>query len=473
MAVQASDIKFLKSVTVTDTGINGGRKGQVEVVSGARHNLFPRVTKAERTAGITRYRKEFWSNLNADDDVAYGVLLFLEYPSSGGDRYYIGLGEQADTQSDILGTPLMWMGAGSLNTALSGGETQVEIVMENNDFEFEPGGLLHIANKVLTGQTVATGVGVGDSVEEIAGTWTKIANQTDIAYPYGVYLGSNTILSDHGSATEEFLTMETYLVSDEDIGTGDGVSNNPTLSDLASVTNGLVLQNEFRPMITTVCGGTSRIVYIEPDGSCSGYCSAGEINPTTGVWVTDIAWTTPPDDTEDILITYYDKNYNYTGNVVTVYLVDAVANPYAVANSIAGGCVNAGDVEPETTDWSEVSAAGIYDESTYPIVLYNDGVEYDIWTLTFTSPTAFTVAGLYNGSVGSGVVTSNFEPINPNTGQPFFTLDYRGWGGTWTAGDTVQFSTLPGAVPLWWKEFVPTGTSQEPDNLTILGWYAE
>jgi hypothetical protein len=59
MAVQASDIKFLKSVTVTDTGVNGGRKGQVEVVSGARHNLFPRVTKAERTAGVTRYRKEF------------------------------------------------------------------------------------------------------------------------------------------------------------------------------------------------------------------------------------------------------------------------------------------------------------------------------------------------------------------------------------------------------------------------------
>lgn len=473
MSVQASDIKFLKSVTVTDTGVNGGRKGQIEVVSGARHNLFPRVTKAERTAGVTRYRKEFWANLNADDDIAYDVVLFLEYPSNGGDRYYIGQGEQNDTQSDILGTPPLWMGAGTLNGALSGGETQVSILMESDDFEFEPGGFLHIANKILTGQTIASGVQIGDSVEEITGTWTKIANQTDIAYPYGIYLGSNNVLSEHWSATEEFLEMETNLVTDEDIGTGDGSTNNPTLTDLASVTNGLVLQDEFKPVVQTVCGGTLRTVYIETDGTCSGYCSAGEINPDTGVWVTDIFWTTPPDDTEDILITYYDKNYSYTGNVVAVDLVDSVANPYAVANTIAGGCIRAGNIGPEVEDWSEVSASGTFDESTYPLTLYNDGVEYDVWTITFTSATAFTVTGLYNGGVGSGVVTANFEAINPSTGEPFFTLDYRGWGGIWASGDTVQFTTIPGAVPVWWKEIVPAGTAQEPDNITILGWYAE
>ncbi len=62
MAVVATDIKFRKSAIVTDTGSNGGRKSQTEVVSGTKHNLFPRITDAERTAGGTRYRKEFWIN---------------------------------------------------------------------------------------------------------------------------------------------------------------------------------------------------------------------------------------------------------------------------------------------------------------------------------------------------------------------------------------------------------------------------
>jgi translation elongation factor EF-Tu-like GTPase len=122
MSVQASDIKFKKSVVVTDTSANGGRKGQTEVVSGARHNLFPRVSKAERTAGVTRYRKEFWCNENADDDVAFDLMVFAEFPSNGGDRFAIGKGSQTNTQGDIATTPPDWLGVGKLETALLGSE---------------------------------------------------------------------------------------------------------------------------------------------------------------------------------------------------------------------------------------------------------------------------------------------------------------------------------------------------------------
>jgi hypothetical protein len=473
MTISASDVVFRKSATVTNTTANGGRKGQTQVVTGARHGLFPRVTAVERSAGVTRYRKEFWCNDNADDESAYDVMAFLEFPSNGGDRFYLGKGSQTDTQGDIATHPPLWMGCGSLNSALSGSETEVDLLMESDDFEFEPGGYLHLANKFLTSQTIDTGVVEGDSVTYSGGTWYKIASTSDIEYPNGVYVGGNKVLTEHGSLSEEYLLLAENKTTDEAIGTGDGSSTSPTLTDLAAVTNGVVSQYDYRPVITTTCGSVARTVYIDEDGTCSGYCSAGEINLDTGVWVTDITWTTAPDNTEDILITYYDKNYSYSGNVVTVELDGSVAGSYATSDTYGAGCIYESEVITSSDNWAETSTSGTYDETTYPLVLYNDGTEEDTFTITFTSATAFTCAGLNEGSLGSGSITADFEPVNPNTGEKYFTLDKDGWGGTWAAGETVVFQTHPSAIPIWWKEVVPASTSAEDNNIAILGFYSE
>jgi hypothetical protein len=203
MSVQAADIKFRKSEYVTDTGANGGRKGQIEVISGARHNLFPRVSKAERTAGLTRYRKEFWCNENPDDDVAFDLMDFLEFPSNGGDRFAIGKGTQTDVQTDIIASPPDWFGVGKLETALNGGETQVKLTMESDDFVFPNDGYLHLTDKFDTGQTVDADVGIGNSVEFSGGTWSKIAATDDIVYPKGLYVGSNTVMTTKETTNEE------------------------------------------------------------------------------------------------------------------------------------------------------------------------------------------------------------------------------------------------------------------------------
>ena len=196
---------------------------------------------------------------------------------------------------------------------------------------------------------------------------------------------------------------------------------------------------------------------------------------TTGVWTTDITWTTAPDNLEDILITYYDKPYSYVGNVATVELETGVqvANAYAVANSYGAGAIESDEIKPTLDNWSETTASGTYDESTYPVELNNDGAEEDSWTITFTSATAFTCSGLYAGSVGAGNIVTDFAPTNPNTGQPYFTLRSAGFGGTWTGGDTIQFQTHPSALPAWWKEVVPAATAAENNNLAVLGWYSE
>jgi hypothetical protein len=473
MAVVATDIKFRKSATVTDTGANGGRKSQTEVVSGSKHNLFPRITDAERIAGVTRYRKEFWSNEDLGGDTAYGVAVFLEFPSNAGDRFYLALGTQTNIQSQVAAdTELLWIGCGTLNAALSGSETSVDILMENNDFDFIPGTSLHLTDKFMTSQTVDADVAIGDSVTFGGGTWSKIAATTDITYPNGIYVGGNVVLTEN-SYNEEFLTIQDVF-TDEDIGDGNGSTTNPALTTLANNANGIMVEDGYRPVITATCGGTERTVNISATGVASGYCDAGQLNMATGVWTTDINWTTAPDAATNITATYYEYPWSYAGNVVTVKLESgqSVANAYLTTNTYVSGSIDGGDVVASFDSYVETSASGTYDETTYPIVVPNV-CEEETWTLLFTSATAFTITGTLLGQVGTGTTSVDAAPTNPNNGQPYFTLDKDGWGGTWAIGDTLVFQTHPATVPLWFKEVVPAAASAADRNLLVLGSYNE
>jgi hypothetical protein len=97
----------------------------------------------------------------------------------------------------------------------------------------------------------------------------------------------------------------------------------------------------------------------------------------------------------------------------------------------------------------------------------------DDWTLTFTSSSNFSVSGAYYGSAGTGSVGVNFSPVNPDTGEPYFTISAAGWGGAWNSGDSLTFTTHPAAVPVLLEEEVPAGTAQEPNNLVPIGSYTE
>ena len=485
MTVSASDIKFRKSVVQTDTDANGGRKGTTLVVSGARHSLFPRVTKTQRTNGLVRYRKEFYCNENADDQSAYGVLIYLMRPSNGGDQFYIAEGTQRDVQSSFARRTdidtyastryaRVWMGCGQLETALSGGETSVSLTMEDSDFQFPNNGYLYLSDNTMTGQTIDSDVNIGDSVYYSGGSWSKVSHTDTIDYPYGWCVASDEVLTIQDSTNEEFLQIaENNYV--EDVATGDGNDTSPTLTDLSHVaaTNGISRQPDYLPTVTATCGGVSRTVNIAADGTCSGYCSAGELDMSDGTWTTDITWTTAPDNGTYIIVDYYENPYSWVGNVVTVELQDQVANAYTTAGTYGCGCIYDSEVACSSESWSETSGSGTYDESTYPLVMYNDGTVDDDWTLTFSDSANFSVSGAYYGSVGSGSTGSDFSPTNSDTGQPYFTIDADGWGGTWQSGDTITFTTHPAAVPILIEEEVPAGTAQEPNNLLPLGSYTE
>ena len=484
MTVSASDIKFRKSVVQTDTDVNGGRKGMVEVVSGARHALFPRVTKSQREAGLIRYRKQFYCNENPDDESAYGVLIYLMRPSNAGDRFYIAKGIQRDIQSQFRRKVNVdtyastryartWMGCGQLEVALSGGEAQIQLAMESDDYQFPNDGYLYLSNNTMTGQTIDSDVRIGDSVHFSVGSWSKVAHTNDITYPYGWCVGENEVLSIQESTHEEFLRIAKNEYADEVIGTGDGVSETVSLSQLAHHVNGICRQAELLPVVKATCGGVERTVNVAADGSCSGYCSAGQLSMNTGAWIVPITWTTAPDNGTDIVATYCEQAFFYTGNVATIELADQVANAYAVANTFGAGCIYEDEVKCSWDNWNKNSSAGTYDETTYPPVLFNDGTVEEDWTLTFTTGSTLSVSGAFYGSVGTGSVGADFSPINPDTGQPYFTIRTAGWAGTWTSGDMVSFSTHPSAIPVLLENEVPAGTDQEPNNMVPIGSYTE
>ena len=207
MAVTAAQMKLIKSAIVLDGTTNGGVKGTTAVTSGVRHALFPRVTRAERTAGVTRYRKLFLANENPDQEAAYGPLVYLTYPSVAGDRFYLAAGTQTDTQATIVATPPEYTGCGQLAAPLAGGETEVELQMEANDFAFIQDGWLHISSHYKTGQTAGSGVLPGASVTFSGGAWQTAGHAGDYAYPNGIWLGSGVVMTDDGTGTEEWLKI--------------------------------------------------------------------------------------------------------------------------------------------------------------------------------------------------------------------------------------------------------------------------
>ena len=66
MAITAANLKFYQSTTWSDAAGNGGDISASEITSASSQNIFPNITDAERTSGVTKYKKIFLKNLNTD-----------------------------------------------------------------------------------------------------------------------------------------------------------------------------------------------------------------------------------------------------------------------------------------------------------------------------------------------------------------------------------------------------------------------
>lgn len=123
------------------------------------------------------------------------------------------------------------------------------------------------------------------------------------------------------------------------------------------------------------------------------------------------------------------------------------------------------------TTWASVfadaasggSPASTYNFTTYPVELTDKSCIQERWAIVFTDSSAFRIIGESVGQIGTGSVNADIAPVNPSTGQPYFTLRAAGWGGGWAAGNVLRFNTAAANFPLWLARTVlqstPSGLS--------------
>ena len=85
---------------------------------------------------------------------------------------------------------------------------------------------------------------------------------------------------------------------------------------------------------------------------------------------------------------------------------------------------------------------------SHPIEVTNDGAVTERWALVFTNTTAFRLIGEHVGVIAEGNTAADFSPLNPFTGQPYFTIRAAAWGGGWSTGNVVRINTVGALHPV-------------------------
>lgn len=186
MSIQTSELKIRKSAVQSDGAGNGGRMTATEIASGVSNNIFPNVYKAERLAGITRYRKVFLHISNTENLSLIAPSLYIDKFTNGDDSVTMFLGTATDTQSTITGSERQY-GSGKLDADVSIGGQAITVLTEGAALGiFQTGDKVRISNmasvEALTGDdqvvTISSAVAYAGDVATFSITETLNYNFT-------------------------------------------------------------------------------------------------------------------------------------------------------------------------------------------------------------------------------------------------------------------------------------------------------
>ncbi|MBF0342355.1 MAG: hypothetical protein HQL95_15525 [Magnetococcales bacterium] len=216
-------------------------------------------------------------------------------------------------------------------------------------------------------------------------------------------------------------------------------------------------------------GSTSLAVMVEPGNGLSGHAifKNGDL-----IRVSDKTSMDAVDGNVEFLRLAANNAVSWNGNLATLTLASGVTPEYCyrAATTRVASVLEGSDIAASVSDWQESSTIGTYDETKYPVHCNHIGTIEQTWTLTFSSATQYTCSGSTVGTVGSGAIDATFAPNNPDFNKPYFTLDGGSppWGGTWTTGDTLTWTTHPAAIAVWEKRTVPAGANRHSGNKVIV-----
>lgn len=156
------------------------------------------------------------------------------------------------------------------------------------------------------------------------------------------------------------------------------------------------------------------------------------------------------------------------------------------AGSFISSALRTGDLKARTSlvfdqaSWDGVTfsdvvvgapAPATYNSASFPIAVTNAGAITERWALRFKSNTTFDIIGEHVGNIGEGsTLTPETAPINPITGEPFWTIPMGGWGGGWAVGNIARHNTVGAMFPFWMVRTVQQGPEAAADYsfLTIV-----
>lgn len=150
-----------------------------------------------------------------------------------------------------------------------------------------------------------------------------------------------------------------------------------------------------------------------------------------------------------------------------VTLGRALSQPFTAASTFVSSALILGDIQSSYANffdqetWTDVwddavigsSASATYNDTAFPVQVTNAGAITENWALVFTGATTFDIIGENTGQIGTGqtdAAPGTFtQPLNPDTGLPYFKLPQEGWGAGWSIGNALRFKTLGCNRPLW------------------------
>lgn len=121
-----------------------------------------------------------------------------------------------------------------------------------------------------------------------------------------------------------------------------------------------------------------------------------------------------------------------------------------------------------TNEWSDSligdAPAAAYNTLAYPIQVFNSGAMTGRFRIQFVGTTSFNAFLEGVGGLGPGDISSNFSPINPLTGEPYFTILAAGWGSGWASGNILRFNVQGASYPVWIARCTLQGPLVEPTD---------
>ena len=131
------------------------------------------------------------------------------------------------------------------------------------------------------------------------------------------------------------------------------------------------------------------------------------------------------------------------------------------------------DQQTWTGEWSDdrigAALSAQYNEIQYPITVTNLGAVTERWAIRFKNTTQFELLGEHLGFIAEGDVAHDFSPLNPASGQPYFTLRAAGWGGGWPQGGVLRINTVGALHPIGLARTVQQGDATlQDDKFTLL-----